>query len=193
MTVADIVAVAAITRESFYELFRNKEEAFLATQEMGLQESVSGAAAAFFAGPTWPDRVWEGLSALLSYIAVQPNLVYVDLLESSAAGSAALRRSFDNRMAYTLFLEDGYRQRPEAEGLPRLCSAAIGGAILELMRHQVVAGRSERMLEVLPQAAYVSLAPFIGPVSALEVVEGKVATARSGTPSGRSPAPPAAG
>ena len=38
-----------------------------------------------------------------------------------------MRRSFDNRMAYTLFLEDGYRQRPEAERLPRLCSEAIGG------------------------------------------------------------------
>ena len=66
-------------------------------------------------------------------------------------------------MAYTLFLEDGYRQGERGRSLPRLCSEAISDAILGLMRWQVVEGRTERMLEILPEAAYVALAPFIGP------------------------------
>ncbi len=183
-SVADLVAAAAVTREVFYELFRNKEEAFLATQEMGLQESVANAAGAFFVGDTWPDRVWNGLEALITYVAGQPDLVYVDLVESYAAGAAAIRRSFDNRMAYTLFLEDGYRERPEAAALPRLCSEAIGGAILEVMRRQVLTGESERMLEVLPQLVYVALAPFVGPAMAMRLV-----SERCRARSERSPAP----
>jgi hypothetical protein len=108
---------------------------------------------------------------------MQPDLVYVDIIESYAAGPAAIRHSFDNRMAYTLFLEDGYRQSPAAEALPRLCSEAIGGAILGLLRWQVDEGRTEQMLEVLPQAAYLALAPFIGPLAAVELIEAKVAAA----------------
>jgi len=177
MTVADIVKAAAVTRESFYELFRSKEDAFLAAQTAGLEASISRTAAKFFAGENWPMRAWDGLEALLGYVARQPDLVYLDVIESYAVGSAAIRRSIDNLMAYTLFLEDGYRQSPQAERLPRLCSEAIAASILGLMRRTVDEGRTERMLEILPQASYVALAPFIGPAAAIDLVETKVAAA----------------
>jgi len=174
MTVADIVKRASVTRAAFYANFRSKEDAFLAAQAAGLQASIAVTAASFFAGETWPLRVWEGLEALLGFVAARPDTIYLDVIESVAAGAAASRRSFDNRMAYTLFLEDGYRQRPAAEGLPRLCSEAICGAILGLMRWEVVEGRTERMLELLPQAAYLALAPFIGTAAAVRLVKAKV-------------------
>jgi AcrR family transcriptional regulator len=177
MTVAGIVKEGAVTREAFYELFRSKEDAFLAAQSAGLEASVASSAAKFFSADSWPDRVWNGLEALLTYVSTQPDLIYVELIESYAAGAPAIRRSFDSRMAYTLFLEDGYRQSAAAESLPRLCSEAIAGAILGLMRWQVSAGRGEKTLELLPQAVYVALAPFIGPTAAIELVETKVAGA----------------
>ena len=175
MTVADIVSAGSVTREAFYELFRSKEDAFLAAQAVGLEESISRTAAGFFAGENWPARVWDGLEALLGYVALQPDLVYLDVIESYAAGAAAIRRSFDNRMAYTLFLEDGYRQTPAAGRLPRLCSEAVSHAIIGLMRWQVIEGRTEQMLELLPEAAYLALTPFIGPATAIEFVEAKAA------------------
>lgn len=175
MTVADIVKAGSVSRETFYELFRSKEDAFLATQSVALEKSIAVTAAAFFGGETWPARVWDGLAALLRYIGRQPDLLYLDVFESYAAGAGAIRRSFDNKMAFTLFLEDGYRQTPAAARLPRLCSEAIGGSILGLLRWQVREGRTERALEVLPQAAYLVLAPFAGPAAAMELVEAKVA------------------
>ncbi len=177
MTVGDLAAAAHVTREVFYELFRGKEDAFLAAQALGLQESVARTAGEFFGAAAWPDRVWSGSQAMLGYMMEQPGLVFVNLVESYAAGAAAIRRTFDNQMAYTLFLEDGYRQRPEAEHLPHLCSEAIGGAILELMRRQVVDSGIARLMELVPQSVYVVLAPFIGPVAAIELVEAKVAEA----------------
>lgn len=175
MTVADIVDAASVTREVFYGLFKSKEDAFLATQSAGLEKSISVTAASFFAGENWPTRVWDGLEALLGFVGLQPDLVYLDVIESFAVGAASLRRSFDNKMAYTLFLKDGYRQGAAGEQLPRLCSEAIGGAVLGLLRWQVSEGRTERMLELLPQAVYVALAPFTGPVAAMELVESKSA------------------
>jgi AcrR family transcriptional regulator len=176
-TVADIVKTAGVTREVFYDRFRSKEDAFLAAQTAGLEASVAQTAACFFGGADWPSRVWDGLEALLGYVAREPDLVYVEIIESYAAGPAAIRRSFDNRMAYTLFLEDGYRQGPAAEARPRLCSEAIAAAVLGLMRWQVREGRTEKMLELLPQAAFVALAPFVGPAAAIELVETKAAAA----------------
>lgn len=177
MTVADIVKGASITREVFYGMFRSKQDAFLAAQIFGLERAISFAAAGFFPGETWPDRVWGGLEALFDHIVDQPDLVYLDMIETYAAGPEAIRRSFDNRGAYHLFLEEGYRQSPEAEALPRLCSEAIGSAILGLLRWEVREGRTERVLEVLPQSVYVALAPFIGTAAATEFVDAKAAEA----------------
>jgi AcrR family transcriptional regulator len=179
MTVADIVATAGVTREAYYEQFRNKEDALLAAQAMGLQESIAMAASEFFAEAEWPDRVWNSATEMVGYVSQHPDLAFVQLVASYEVGSAAIRRTFDARMAYTLFLEDGYRQSPAAESVPRLSSEAIAGAILEILRQEAVKGRTERMLEILPEAVYVATAPFIGPVGAIELVQGKVAAAIS--------------
>jgi AcrR family transcriptional regulator len=183
ITVADIVKAGSISREAFYELFRSKEDAFLATQSVALEKSIAVTAAAFFGGENWLARVWDGLLALLEYIGREPDLVYLDVFESYAAGAGAIRRSFDNKMAFTLFLEDGYRQSPAAGHLPRLCSEAIGGAILGLLRWHVREGRTEKTLEVLPQAVYLALAPFVGAAAAMDLVEAKVA-AEEAAPAG---------
>ncbi len=173
MTVADIVKTGSVTREVFYEIFRSKEDAFLAAQAAGLEASITRAAAGFFTSEDWSARVWDGLEALLAYVAVRPDLVYLDVIESYAAGDASIRRSFDNRMAYTLFLADGYRQTPAAGRLPRLCSEAISNAILGLMRQQAIEGRTEEMLELLPESVYLALTPFIGSEAAIDFVEAR--------------------
>ncbi len=174
ITVADIVAAAGIGRDAFYELFRGKQDAFLAAQSFALESSLALAASRYFGGGTWPERVWSAALPMLGYIAAVPDLTVLNFVESYAVGAPAIRRSFESRKAYTLFLEEGYRQRPEAEALPRICSEAIAGAILELMRCQTVEGRTERMQELVPQAVYVALATFTGPAAALALVSEKV-------------------
>ncbi len=173
MTVADIVEAAGVAREAFYRQFRSKKDAFLAAQSKSFEESIAATAGAFFAEGSWPERVWSGSIAALRYIATHPDMASAQLVENYAAGAAAIRRTFDTRMAYTLFLEDGYRERPEAESLPRLCSEAIAGAILEFIRHTATREETSRMLEAAPKAVFVSLAPFLGPLEALEFVEKK--------------------
>jgi AcrR family transcriptional regulator len=176
MTVADMVAGAGITREAFYEQFRGKADAYQAAQAFALEAGVSVTAARFFGERAWRDRVWNGLEGMLRFAVSRFDLVYVDLIESYAAGPSAIRRSIEHRMAFNLFLEDGYRQRPQAGGLPRLCSEAIGGAIWEMLRRQVFADQGTTVDELIPQVVYLALAPFLGPVAALELVEARCAS-----------------
>lgn len=192
-TVADIVATAGIGREAFYEHFRGKEDAFLTAQSYALETSLSMASAEFFGAGSWQERVWNAALPMLEFISSVPDLTALDFIESYAAGPESIRRSFESRMAYTLFLEEGYRQRPEAEGLPRLSSELIAGAILEPMRRLTVAHRVGEIKLLAPQVVYVALAPFIGPEEALELIEREIASKPPGTPSGRSPSRPRAG
>jgi AcrR family transcriptional regulator len=170
-TIAEIVAAANTSRGVFYEQFQNKQEAFLAAQTVTLQKGLTTASAAFFTGRTWPEQVWNGLDALLSFLADVPDMAHLMLIEPYAAGRAALDRVIDTMRTLSLFLEEGYHRGSRAELLPRTCSDAIAGAIHELLYDAAEHDRVSELHELLPQAVYVAIAPFLGPVKAREVVD----------------------
>jgi AcrR family transcriptional regulator len=180
-TIADIVAAAGTSRGVFYEQFQNKQEAFLAAQTVTLQKGLTAASAAFFTGRTWPEQVWNGLDALLGFLAEVPDLAHLMLIEPYAAGRAAQDRVIDTMRTLSLFLEEGYHRGSRAELLPRTCSDAIAGAIHELLYDAAERERVEELRELLPQAVYVALAPFLGPVRARETVDELAAASASGT------------
>jgi AcrR family transcriptional regulator len=170
-TIADIVAAANTSRGVFYEQFQNKQEAFLAAQTVALQEGLTTASAAFFTGRTWPEQVWNGLGALFDYIASVPDLGHLMLIEPYAAGRAALDRVIDTMRTLSLFLEEGYHRGARAIPPPRTCSDAIAGAIHELLYEAAEHNRLQTLRELLPEAVYVALAPFLGPPKAREIVD----------------------
>jgi len=173
LRVSDIVALAQVRRGSFYKEFRDKKDAFRAVQVLNLQRSVAAAAGQFSLGGTWPDRVWGGLAALLGYVARHPEEARLAVVEVYAAGEEALRLAQHSRSAFTLFLEEGYRE-PRGTGLPTLCSEAVGAAIHFLIRRAVASGQARRLPQLLPQSAFIALAPFLGPRKALAFVELKI-------------------
>lgn len=171
LTVSDIAAAARVPRAAFYAHFESKHEALMAAQTHAVQGAMAAAAAGYSPLAHWPTRVWRAILAFLTYVAETPHYARLAFVESYAAGAAAIRHRQQNQMVFGLFLEDGYRQNPDAARLPRACSEAIAGAILGLMRAIVVEGRTERMLSVAPAAAYTILAPFIGPEEACARVQ----------------------
>lgn len=172
--VSDLIASAHLSRATFYEIFPGgKEEAFRAAQTAALQASVSLSAVAFFGADDWSQRVWSGLEALLAYNAENPELAWLDTVDSYAVGPAAIARSIDNRMAFGIFLQEGYRQSSGARRLPALCSEAIGAAIHEMLRAEVLAGRIGSVHSLMPEFAYVVLAPFLGAEAALDFIRSR--------------------
>lgn len=169
-TVADIVAAAGVAKEAFYKHFSDKEKAFLDAQQHPTQHILDTLVSAYFSADEWPERIWRGLRTLLGLIAENPILAHLRLVECYAAGPAAIRRAEDITRSFTIFLEEGYRQRPQAKELPRLCSQTISGAIFEMVQREVGAGRVAEVPRMLPQLAYISIAPFLGPARAIELV-----------------------
>jgi AcrR family transcriptional regulator len=177
-SVADIVASAKVTRSAFYSHFASKEDAFLAAQDAALEGTVRAAANGYFLGSEWPQRFWCSGLGVLEYMRRHPDSTYLEVVELNAVGAKAISRDYETRAAFSLFVEEGYHHSQVAARLPRLCIEAISGAIFALIRRQVLRGRAEEMLEVLPQGVYVATAPFIGATRALALVEAEIQSAR---------------
>ncbi len=170
-TVADIVAAAGVAKEAFYRHFRDKEHVFLEAQQAPNQQILDALVSAYFSVGEWPERIWVMLRTLLALAAANPVMSHMRLVDAYTAGPEAARRAEGITRAFTIFLEEGYHQRPDAEALPRLFSQAIAGGIFEIIQHDVADGRTAELGRRLPQLAYLAMAPFLGPHAAIDAVE----------------------
>ncbi|HEX3909773.1 MAG TPA: TetR/AcrR family transcriptional regulator [Solirubrobacteraceae bacterium] len=183
-TVADIVAEAGVARDVFYEHFADKQDAFLEAQQHPTQHIVDTCAGAYFSATSWPERVWNGLGALLGLIASAPAVSHLRLVECYAAGPVAIRRGEEITRSFTIFLEEGYAYRPEAQHLPRVSSEAIAGAAFEIVQRHAVRHDFAGLPARLPQLTYIALAPFTGPEQAVRLIEELSRTSPAGAPAG---------
>jgi AcrR family transcriptional regulator len=176
MTIADIVSSAGVSRTVFYEHFHDKQQVALAMFEHGFELTMMNAARAFFAQDSWPEGIWACARALCEAHATHPALLYGCFVEYATFGSAAVQLTHDRLMAFTLLLEDGYRQRPQAEELPRTVSELVVSLLLELPYREMRRRKPpERFYELLPLLNYLCIAPFVGPAEASSFVQTKVA------------------
>lgn len=177
LTVAEITATAGISRKAFYELFRDKAQAATEANQRFFQAAMTAAAGEFFAGSNWPERIWAAGVGLLSFFARHPAEAYLGFVETHAIGEEAVQLTYERLAAFTLFLEEGYRWRPEAENLSRICSQALMATMFELAFRELYERRSaEQLLSAMPRFAYTILAPFIGPEAAADFVTTKLET-----------------
>jgi AcrR family transcriptional regulator len=90
--VADVVAGAGVSRETFYQHFDDKEACFLAAYERGVEAVRKAMAAALAGAPAEPlERFDRALCAYLDLLA-ESAIARVFLVDVYAAGPRALRR-----------------------------------------------------------------------------------------------------
>jgi AcrR family transcriptional regulator len=173
VVVADIVAAAGVSRRSFYNEFVNKSDVVSAASEHAFVRVVESCAPAFFSAKGWPERVWQSALAFTELFTNEPWLAHLGFVECYAVGRWFVQRAHDMQGAFTLFLEEGYRQRGGGRReLPRLCSEMTTAAIMEIgfQASRGPLGPPIRCLQ--PLAVYIVLTPFIGAENAAEFILG---------------------
>jgi hypothetical protein len=128
-------------------------------------------AGAFFAGESWPERVWEVFRAVTQGVDENPALAHVVLIESYAAGPGATQRLEDNRAVFTVFLREGYRYQSEGAPPSSLALEAIVTTIFEIAYLQTRKRGKPKTARLLAPIAHLCLTPFTGPEQANELID----------------------
>ena len=168
VTLSDVVRHARVSRRVFYANFESREECFLAAFEVvvdHLRELV-GEAAAEAEPEGWPRQAIGALRAGLAFLASEPGLARLCLLESRAAGPAATARFAAAVAEAAPPLARGRRQRPEGARLPASTEDSTLGALVSLAQRKVAAGEAERLEDLLPECVELALLPYLGPAEA---------------------------
>jgi AcrR family transcriptional regulator len=171
-TIADITETANVDRRVFYQYFRDKQQAFLAVHELGFQQTMAASASAFFSAGDWPERVWQGILAGAQFGATHPAIGHIGFVESHAVGAPAIQRFETTRQAFTIFLQEGNRYASVSRSGTAM--EAIAAAIFEILYQQFRHGNVGELTCLSYPAAYIALAPFLGPAGADALVESKL-------------------
>jgi AcrR family transcriptional regulator len=182
-TVADIMRLARIDAQSFYRLFANKQEAFVAAHELGFQQVMDVTAKAFFAGNSWPARSWEAGRALTQLLDANPLVANVGFVAAYAVGPRAVQRIEDSHTAFMFFLQEGLVAQPQADPPSRVAMEAIVAGVFEIIYLQVRKRAKTQITAMLPHIAHLWLTPFLGSEEADAFIDEQMQDAQHKAPS----------
>lgn len=175
MTVSAVIAQASVSRKTFYELFADREDCFLAVYDLVTQRALGGMRAAYAIEAPWAERLRAAFDWVLNALAEHPDEARVGFLEVLAAGPRALARRDRALHELTALLAPGFDAAPEHAAVPASTPDAIVGALFELIGSRLRNGEAEQLPSLLPDLLFCALAPFVGPVAAAEAAPPRVA------------------
>jgi AcrR family transcriptional regulator len=172
MSVEDVVRAAGVSRRTFYEHFKNKEDAFLAAYDAVVAQVVARVSEAIEAADEgYEAKLAAGLGTFLEFLASEPAFARMCVVEVLAAGPEAVKRRNDAMAAFAQLVEDNTRVLfPDAQA-PALSAETIVGGIYEVVHTRVLRGEVDELPSLLPDLSYSGLLPYVGPSEAAEARE----------------------
>jgi AcrR family transcriptional regulator len=176
-TIELIAKTARVALSTFYEQFSSKEECFLAA----FDETVVAATEVFDelldTEQPWAEQIASGLEIVLEMVAAEPERARLCIVESQAAGGAALARYQAMLESLAPKLRQGREFNPRASRLPDGLEVAIVGGLAWLIHQRLVADRADGIKALLPEMLQVTLTPYIGEVEASRAADAAQARA----------------
>ncbi len=173
-TIAHITRSAAVSRRTFYEHFESKDECFVAAYDAVMVDLRERVSAAFDEHQDdWPLAIKAGIAAMLEFLAVNPNLARLCMVEALVAGPAVVERYDAAIQSFVPYFQKGREGRPP-EVLARLSATteeALVGGMVSLISRRIIAGKAEDLEELLPDLVEFTLTPYLGSGEASKIAK----------------------
>lgn len=157
VTVSDIVALAGVSRRTFYEQFEDKEDCLLAAAAEGTAAVLTGiaeSAQAVGADASWREILGAGTEAYVSTLAANPHFTRTFLVDIPGTSPRAiqLRRDLRDRFVqlYTFIAQRATAEEPDLGEVPEVYLRALVGGTAELIHQHVLTNDPETIGELAP-------------------------------------------
>jgi AcrR family transcriptional regulator len=145
MNVEAIVTRAGVSRRTFYEHFKNKEDAFLAAYAAAAWQRARHLRRAYFLEPTAQDRLRAGIRAYLEFTANDPDIARMCIVEVLAAGPRAMAKRYEAMQVFAEIIEDHLHELLADRRRAALTAETIVGGIHEVVFRRIIANRTDEL------------------------------------------------
>jgi AcrR family transcriptional regulator len=145
MSVEAIVARAGVSRRTFYEHFKNKEDAFLAAYDAVVRQQARHIRRAYFEETTVQKRLRAGIRAYMEFIAGKPEVARMCIVEVLAAGPRAMAKRNEAMQMFAEIIEDNIHELIPGCRRAALTAEMIVGGLHEVVLSRILANRIDEL------------------------------------------------
>ncbi len=157
-TLADITGIARVSRNSFYEQFKDKENCFSACYEEQARLAYDRVLAAGQSAKTLPAQLCAALRTYLEVLAAEPYYALAFVVEVAAAGPRLVQQRSHVLRRYLRLAQDFYerirQERPEMPELPEAVFEQLTAGASEVVTERIRQGKTAELPALLPSLAY---------------------------------------
>jgi AcrR family transcriptional regulator len=176
-TIANVIAVAKVSRKTFYESFDNREDCYRAAYEASfefLRERVKAGSSTL----EWPDSVRGGLAALLESLESHPDLAAFFLISPASVGDETADRHHAAIRELVELLLAKLPSGPGDAATAEVRTEAFAGGLSRLAAMKVNGGEASELSALVPDLVELFLRPYLGTQDAIRVAQGEPSTDR---------------
>ena len=162
MTVAQVIGRARVSRKTFYDVFADREDCFLAAFEHALAEARPLAREAYEGESSWRDGVRAALARLLVFMDEEPGLARLCVVEALGAGERVLARRSQVLDELAEAIDRGRLASSTTREPPELTAEGVLGAILAVLHARLLDGHRGLLADLLSPLMSMIVLPYLG-------------------------------
>jgi AcrR family transcriptional regulator len=170
-TIAHVVARSGVSRRTFYELFEDREDCFLAAFDDAIEQIATVVIPAYEQPDAWRERIRSGLASLLELLDREPALARLTVVETLGAGPNALTRRRRALAPVIAAVDEGRDQAKDKGGPPALAAEGAVGGAFSLVHARVLQEDGPPLLELLNPLMSMIVLPYLGAAAARKELE----------------------
>jgi AcrR family transcriptional regulator len=184
MTVRQVSGRAGASNKTFYGLFSDGEDCFLAAFDHAVEEIAAIVRPAYEAESKWAGRIRAGLGALLSFLDGEPALCRLALVEALGAGPRVLERRAQVLKKLETAIDEGRAGVKAGGELPPLTAEGIVGAAFSVIHARLLQEQPGSLLELLNALMATIVLPYRGNAAAARELSHRMSASADQAPRG---------
>lgn len=164
-TVAHVVSRSGVSRRTFYEVFDDFEDCFLAALDQSIARAGEYVHDAYELEAKWHVRIRSGLIAVLEFLEDEPGMGRLCVIETLGAGPKVHERRLRALDPVIAAVDEGRRESRSATALPPLTGEGVVGGVLSVL-HARLFEHDAKLLELTGPLMGMIALPYLGPAAA---------------------------
>jgi AcrR family transcriptional regulator/DNA-binding MarR family transcriptional regulator len=162
VTVAHIVARSGVSRRTFYELFEDREECFLAAFDNALQQASRTVIPAYERQGKWREKVRAGLLAILEFVGDDPGMGSLLIVDALGAGPRVLEHRARGLARLIATVDQGRGEVKGGREPPPLTAEGVVGAVFSVIHARLLESDPGPLTGLLNPLMSMIVLPYLG-------------------------------
>jgi AcrR family transcriptional regulator len=162
MTVAQVIGRARVSRKTFYDVFADREDCFLAAFEQALDQAAAIAGDAYEREDSWREGVRAALARLLAFMDEERGLAKLCVVEALGAGEKVLERRGEVLDEIALVIDRGRAVSSSSREPPEVTAEGIVGGVFAVLHGRLLEPERAPLIELLGPLMSMIVLPYLG-------------------------------